>query len=118
MTLLVDECVHASLVAVCLKADCDVVHVRDVARGIADEEVIRISNRNGWIVLTEDKDYGELVFKERKKPSGVVYLRYSPTELENISIELYNLLANSQSKFQGNFITVTAGGPRDKSFET
>jgi predicted nuclease of predicted toxin-antitoxin system len=118
MTLLVDECVHASLVSVCLQAGCEIIHVSNVARGIAGEEVIRISNENGWIVLTEDKDYGELVFKERKKPAGVVYLRYSPKELENISIKLYNLLASSQLKFQGNFITVTAGGPRVKSFET
>ncbi|MFN0203080.1 MAG: DUF5615 family PIN-like protein [Bacteroidia bacterium] len=45
--------------------------------GITDEEVMQIAITEERLILTFDRDYGELIFKYGFKPSaGVIYLRF------------------------------------------
>lgn len=52
--------------------------------GIKDSEIMSIAINEGRIILTFDRDYGELIFRYNFKPQeGVVYLRlneYTPIE--------------------------------------
>lgn len=52
--------------------------------GIKDSEIMSIAINEGRIILTFDRDYGELIFLYNFKPQeGVVYLRlneYTPIE--------------------------------------
>mgnify|MGYP001156213051 CR=1 FL=1 len=44
--------------------------------GIMDEEVMDIAIREERLILTFDRDYGELIFKHNYRPQkGVIYLR-------------------------------------------
>jgi len=46
--------------------------------GITDKKVIAIANTEQRIIITFDRDYGELIFKHNLKPkNGVIYLRLS-----------------------------------------
>ncbi|MCD6013670.1 MAG: hypothetical protein K0Q79_3532 [Flavipsychrobacter sp.] len=40
----------------------EVVSVKEVAIGIEDEKVIQMALKNNWLLLTQDKDFGEWVF--------------------------------------------------------
>ena len=40
----------------------DVLSIREKHPGISDREVVAIDRSNNGILLTEDKDFGELVF--------------------------------------------------------
>jgi len=49
--------------------------------GIADKEVMTLAINEGRIILTFDKDYGELIFKYGYQPeSGVIFLRLDTYE--------------------------------------
>lgn len=43
--------------------------------GIADDEVLNLANNEGAILLTSDKDFGELVFRLCRIAAGVVLIR-------------------------------------------
>ncbi len=43
--------------------------------GTSDSDVIKIAVRAERIVLTRDSDFGTLVFKEKAKLTGIVYLQ-------------------------------------------
>jgi predicted nuclease of predicted toxin-antitoxin system len=43
--------------------------------GIPDDEVLNLANNKGEILLTSDKDFGELVFRLRIIAIGVVLIR-------------------------------------------
>ena len=44
--------------------------------GVSDKEVIEFAEKEQRIILTFDRDYGELIFKFGNKPEkGVIYLR-------------------------------------------
>lgn len=53
----------------------DIEHIGENNVGIMDEEVIEYSKKEERIIITFDSDYGELVFKNKYQPRGVIYLR-------------------------------------------
>lgn len=69
----------------------DVVSISEDLSGISDEEVLRKASLENLIILTFDRDYGELIFKYQKdNPPAVVYFRtkgQSPNEAGKILIE-------------------------------
>jgi predicted nuclease of predicted toxin-antitoxin system len=72
---LADECVDAPLVRQLRDAGHDVVYVAEVASGMTDREAIAQSHREDRILLTEDKDFGELAVRWRVPLPGLVLLR-------------------------------------------
>ena len=52
----------------------DIVSVAQIARGDPDKKVLEIANKQGRILITLDKDFGELVFKEKLIHAGVILL--------------------------------------------
>jgi predicted nuclease of predicted toxin-antitoxin system len=72
---LADECVAAPLVAF-LRADGhDVLYVAEATAGLSDAEVIALALHEKRLLLTEDKDFGDLVFRRERMVPGVVLMR-------------------------------------------
>lgn len=47
--------------------------------GLPDADVLAIGHREGRVIITNDRDFGELGFRQRTPHAGVLYLRlYSP----------------------------------------
>jgi predicted nuclease of predicted toxin-antitoxin system len=49
--------------------------VTEMEPGIADEAVLDLANREGAALLTTDKDFGELVFRQERMTKGVILIR-------------------------------------------
>ena len=54
---------------------------RDYPHGLPDTEVLAIAHREGRILITDDRDFGELVFRHRQPHMGVIYLRLASYSL-------------------------------------
>lgn len=75
MTFLCDEGVEAAIVER-LRADGhEVEYVAERSPGLSDEEILDRSNELGAPLLTTDKNFGELVFRQERVHAGVVLLR-------------------------------------------
>jgi predicted nuclease of predicted toxin-antitoxin system len=72
---LIDECVDADLVALLRKSGHDVVYMSDVAPRTTDADVMRRADGENRLLLTEDKDFGDLVFRQAQPVPGIVLLR-------------------------------------------
>ncbi len=79
MRWLVDECVDAALVARLREAGHDVIYMAEIAPAASDTEVIQRAQTDGRLLLTEDKDFGDLVFRRGRQVPGIVLLRIEPT---------------------------------------
>jgi len=53
----------------------EVLYVVEMEPGIADDEVLNLANNEGAIILTSDKDFGELVFRLCRIAAGIVLIR-------------------------------------------
>ena len=106
MRWLVDECVAASLVHRLPGAGHDALSVRDTVPGITDTEVLRLAHDEGRLPLTEDKDFGELVFWTRMPVPGVVLLRIDPRQVEARWTRLAAAIAQFSDAFLGRYVVV------------
>jgi len=72
---LADECVDAGLVARLRNAGHDVLYIAEVSGGASDGEVLRRAQAEARLLLTEDKGFGDLVFRSDLPAPSVVLLR-------------------------------------------
>jgi hypothetical protein len=75
MRWLADECVDAALVALMREAGHDVSYIAETAPSETDAEVVRRAYQETRILLTEDKDFGELVFLRQRPVPGIDLVR-------------------------------------------
>lgn len=77
------------------------------ARGLEDDAIVRKAYEEDWILVTNDKDFGEKVFREHYPHKGIVLLRLED-ERSSVKIEtLKQLLANYSERLADNFVVVT-----------
>lgn len=75
MKLLADENIERELVAALREAGFDVADVKEQFPGVDDDEVLLLAKKTDTVVLTNDKDFGELVFRQGLESLGVILLR-------------------------------------------
>ncbi len=75
MRFVADEGVEARIVERLRFEGHDVDYVAELAPGITDDEVLDLSNAGQRVLITVDKDFGELVFRLRRLAAGVLLLR-------------------------------------------
>ncbi|MBX3729205.1 MAG: DUF5615 family PIN-like protein [Candidatus Sumerlaeia bacterium] len=112
MRIAADENVPALLVRWLRDDGHDVTWVREQSPGAADSEVLRTSTLERRVVLTLDKDFGELVFRRRMRATGVVLVRLatdSPTDLLAKWIARWDEV---RVLAEGRFVIVEADGIR------
>ncbi len=72
---------YSKRLAVLLKnAGYDVLFVGDWKPSASDDEVLQKAKDDGRVLITDDKDFGELVFRLKKPSSGVILIRTSTTD--------------------------------------
>ncbi|NOR47621.1 MAG: hypothetical protein GQ533_06200 [Methanosarcinaceae archaeon] len=107
MRFLVDECTGPAVAQWLRQQNHDVISVFDEIRGADDKEVIKIASEQNRILITNDKDFGELVFREKKPHKGVILLRLEDERAANKIAVLKNLLKKYENSLSGHFIVVT-----------
>jgi predicted nuclease of predicted toxin-antitoxin system len=75
MRFLVDECVGPSVAEWLRQQGHEVFSIYEQARGLDDEAILERALRENWIVITNDKGFGELVRREGRPHRGVVLMR-------------------------------------------
>jgi predicted nuclease of predicted toxin-antitoxin system len=81
MRFLADENLHAGLVAWLRSTGHDVVHAAETLGGESDEVVLRRAREESRVVITDDKDFGDLVVHRRLSTAGVLLLRQGDPSL-------------------------------------
>ncbi len=74
LRILADECVAGSTVAALRDAGLDIVWVAEAAPGQSDRAVLDSAYEAPRLLLTEDKDFGELALRMGYRSHGVVLL--------------------------------------------
>ena len=94
----------------------DIVSVAEQSPGISDEEVLRLSRAHNRVIVTFDRDYGELVFGRRLlTPAGILYLRFVPRNPLEVT-EYVSRLLNQAIDLEQRITTADRGGIRQKMF--
>jgi rRNA-processing protein FCF1 len=82
MRFLADEGVDAAIVSAIRSEGHDVRWMAEELEGTTDDIVLEAAARDARILITEDKDFGELVFRQRLHHRGVVLMHDEGKEYE------------------------------------
>lgn len=95
----------------------DTFSVFEEVRGISDKDIIVLAQNPPRIILTEDKDFGDLVFAYNQDKTSVILLRYHYTEMEKIISILIKFIQN-QTIEKHSFIVITTKNIRIRKIPT
>lgn len=112
MRFLVDESTGPAVAEWLRRQGHEVFSVYDQARGMDDNDIIQKASIENWILMTNDKDFGEKVYRERRPHKGVILLRLDD-ERTDVKIETIKRLLESYAKrLPGQFVVVTEASIR------
>lgn len=107
MRFLVDECTGPAVAAWLHEQGHEVFSVFDSARGVDDVSIVQKAFFENWILITNDKDFGEKVYREKHPHHGVIFLHLED-ERANVKISvLGQLLMNHTDRLPDQFVVVT-----------
>ena len=103
MQLLANENIPGDVVTALRDLGHDVKWVREDAPGCKDHEILRQAVKESSIVLTLDKDFGELAFRQRLPAQcGVILLRLEP-QTPALQTQLIQQAFQSRDDWVGHF---------------
>lgn len=107
MRFLANENFPLASVDLLRKQGYEVVAIAEESPGMKDKAILQRAHNEKRVLITFDRDYGELIFKlNYPAPEGVLYLRFDPVTPEEPAIHVLNLLKLDDLTF-GNKFTVS-----------
>lgn len=117
MKFLADENMDAPIVERLRQDGYEILYVIEMSPGINDDTVLDLANKEGAILLTADKDFGELVFRLRRISTGVVLLRIAGL-LMTAKIEIVStMIREHESELSGAFTVLSPKSLRIRRLE-
>jgi predicted nuclease of predicted toxin-antitoxin system len=112
MKFLADEGVDKPIVDLLRQSGFDVHYILETNRGAEDEQVLSIANREERILLTQDKDFGELIYRLKKVHPGIILIRLGTTPASQKGTFVNNVLKKHSSKLLNAFTVIQANAVR------
>lgn len=75
MEFVADESCARPVIQALRQAGHDVISIAEVANGAPDEQVLELAVNEKRILVTEDRDFGELVYARGRAFTGVILVR-------------------------------------------
>jgi predicted nuclease of predicted toxin-antitoxin system len=106
MNLVADESVDFPIIAALHKHGHTVWAVVEMSPGVDDDTVLSLANTHHAPLLTEDKDFGELVFRLKRAHEGIVLLRLAGLAA-GVKAELVSrIMAERSAEIPGAFTVI------------
>lgn len=81
-----------------MQAGYDAVFSLDLLPRADDEQILNFAEKNGIVLITDDKDFGELIFRLNKPSSGVIFLRLPKDPVKRFE-KIKDILDTAERKF-------------------
>ena len=105
--IVADENIEQYWIELLRKNGYEVLSIREKHAGMADKAIVELVREKAGMLITEDKDFGELVFAHGFKEVTVIFLRYDQPQYKQIQQSVLDVV-NAYYKRDGFFfITIT-----------
>lgn len=106
MILLADEGIDKPIVDILRLCGFNVHYILETHQGIDDEQVLQIANKETRILLTQDKDFGELVYRFNKAHFGIILVRLGELPASEKAIIVNNVVLKYKQKLENAFTVI------------
>lgn len=109
MRFLADESCDFAVVRALQKAGYDVKAVAEMSPGISDEDVAALSVGEMRILITEDKDFGQMIYAKSQASAGVIFIRFPTDARLSVPDTVVRLVGEYGDRLHRRFAVVTPG---------
>jgi predicted nuclease of predicted toxin-antitoxin system len=107
MNFVADESVDKQIVERLRDDGHSVWYIAEMSPSISDDEVLQRANNGTAPLITSDKDFGELVFRQHLVSYGVVLIRLSGLSTELKANVVSYSITNHENEIFGNFTVIS-----------
>lgn len=107
MKIIADESVNFFIVTALRNEGAEIISIAEDYTSMKDIAIASLSLKPPAIIITEDKDFGELVFKDKIHVTAVVLLRYDQIELPVICKRIISLMSGNLMDLENTFTVIT-----------
>ena len=109
MRFLADENVSGLVIKRLRELGFEVLSIAQSSSGITDRQVLQIADEDNLILITEDRDFGELIIRQRLHIRGVIL-----TELDRLSTTgeadtVEKCVVENKAQLTGNLVVIEPG---------
>ena len=104
---LIDESVEYRIVKFLRESSFDILAITEKFPSTPDVDVLSIAYKEKRVLITNDKDFGELVFKDKKGSHGVILIRMPFNTTEEKIIKLDQVLKAKATRIIKAFTVIT-----------
>ncbi len=112
MFIVADESIDRQVVDRLRQDQHTVWYVAEMQPGVPDDEVLALANAQGAILLTADRDFGELVFRQRQLASGIVLTRLAGMSPDSRAALVARIVGEYGDRLAGVFTVIAPGAVR------
>jgi len=112
MLFLADEGCDFGVVRALREAGHNVTAVAEVTPRAEDQGVLELARRQQRILLTEDKDFGQLIYADEQAMGGVVLIRYPAGVRSHLPGDVLRLVSERGDDLVGRFTVMQPGRVR------
>lgn len=106
MRFIIDENIAKKVVDFLKSKKYPVKHITDIQIGLDDFEILDLAHLRNSVLITFDKDFGELVFKYNRSHKGVIFLKLEDQTSDN-AIKALTKLFKQASRIKENFVVIS-----------
>jgi predicted nuclease of predicted toxin-antitoxin system len=109
MRFVADENLDRSVIERLRSVGHEVVSVAEMEPGISDEAVLATANALSAMLITEDKDFGELAYRRTLVHQGVILVRLAGLPVAAKADLLIAAFTEHETELPGSFVVVSPG---------
>jgi len=117
MKFLIDLDIGIRVEEYLIKKNYNVKCIRHINPRLSDEKILEIAVKEQRMVITMDKDFGELVYNSKKAHEGILLLRLEDSNSKEKVNIIKHILNNYFEKLQNNFCVYQNGKLRIRKWE-
>lgn len=115
MNFVADESCAGPVIRALREAGHDVVAIAEVAKGATDEDVLDRALNEKRVLITEDRDFGELVYARGRPSTGVILVRFRSLARRAKPATVVDAVAKLGARLQDAFAVIEPGRVRVSS---
>lgn len=102
----------------CVSKGNETFSVFDEIRGANDQVILEKALGECWILITADKDFGEMVYRQKRQHHGIILIRLEDQRAAAKIAVLKGLLENYADQLADTFVVVTETKGVSREVET
>jgi len=117
MKFIADEGVDAQIVSKLRSEGYDVLYIAEFDAGANDDDILKFANEDDRILITRDKDFGELVFRLNKIHSGIVLNRLFQLDSSRKAALVLKVVNQYKEQLYGSYTVIQPGRIRVRNIK-